>query len=97
MNLRHPCISSTIGIVFPSPLQKLQIIRQHLGRGSLSEVISTSPEWWTPTAKAKAIVGIVLGMRFAHRFGLLDGHLTGDNVLCDDDGLIPICDFFQEL
>jgi hypothetical protein len=39
----------------------------------------------------KAIVGIVLSMRFAHSFGLLHGHLTGDNVLFDEDGLVQIC------
>jgi hypothetical protein len=61
--------------------------------GSLSEVISASPEWWTATAKAKAIVGVVLSMRFAHSLGLLHGHLTANNVLFDDDGVVQICDF----
>jgi serine/threonine protein kinase len=93
MNLRHPCILGIIGVIFPSPLQKLQIIRQYSVGNSLSEVISTSPEWWTPTAKVKAIVGIVLGLRFAHSVGLLHGHLTGDNVIFNDYGLIQICDF----
>jgi serine/threonine protein kinase len=94
MNLRHPCISCTIGVVLPSPLHELQIVRQYLGGGSLSDVISASPEWWTPTAKVKAIVGIVLSMRYAHSFGLLHGHLTGDNVFFNHDGLIQICDFY---
>jgi serine/threonine protein kinase len=93
MNLRHPCISSTIGVVVRSPLQELRIIRPYSSGGSLSEVISASPEWWTPTAKVKAIVGIVLSMRFAHSFGLLHGHLTEDSVVFDNDGLIQICDF----
>jgi serine/threonine protein kinase len=93
MNLRHPCISSTVGVVLPSSFQELQIVGQYSSGGSLSEVISASPEWWTPTAKVKAIVGIVLSLRFAHSFGLLHGHLTGDNVVFDDSGLIQICDF----
>jgi serine/threonine protein kinase len=93
MNLRHPCISSTIGVVLRSPLQELQIVRPYCPGNSLSEVISTSPGWWTRTAKVKAIVGIVLSMRFAHSFGLLHGHLTEDNVLFNDEGLIQICDF----
>jgi hypothetical protein len=93
MNLRHPCISSTIGVVFPSPLQKLEGVRLYSAGDSLSEVISASPEWWTSTAKVKAIVGIVLSLRFAHSFGLLHGHLTGDNVVFDDERLIQICDF----
>jgi serine/threonine protein kinase len=83
-----------MGVVLRSPLQELQIVRQYSSSNSLSEVISTSPEWWTPTAKVKAIVGIVLSMRFAHSFGLLHGHLTGDNVFFDEDGLIQICDFY---
>jgi serine/threonine protein kinase len=93
LNLRHPCISYPIGVVLRSPLQELQIVRQYSSGGLLSEVISASPEWWTPTAKVKAIVGIVLGLRFAHSFGLLHGHLTGDNVVFNDEGLIQICDF----
>jgi hypothetical protein len=32
-------------------------------------------------------------MPFAHSFGLLHGHLTGDNVVFDDGGLIQVCDF----
>jgi serine/threonine protein kinase len=95
MNLRHPCISSMIGVVLPSPLQEQQIVEQYYSGGSLSEVISASPEWWTPTAKVKAIVGIVLSMRFAHSFGILHGHLTVDHVLFDNDGLIQLCDFCQ--
>jgi serine/threonine protein kinase len=93
MNLRHPCISSKIGVVLSSRLQELQIVRQYSSGDSLSKVISASPEWWTRTAKAKAIVGLVLSMRFAHSFGVLHGHLTGDNVVFDDDGLIQISDF----
>jgi serine/threonine protein kinase len=95
MNLRHPCISSTIGVVLRSPLHELQILRQYSSGDSLSEVISASPEWWTPTMKVKAIVGIVLSMRFAHSFGLLHGHLTGDNVLFNNDRLVQICGFCQ--
>jgi serine/threonine protein kinase len=93
MNLRHRCISGTIGVIFHLPLQSLEIVRKYSVGGSLSEVISGSPDWWTPTAKAKAIVGIVLSMRFAHSYGLVHGHFTANNVLFDEDGVIEICDF----
>jgi hypothetical protein len=85
MNLRHRCISGTIGVILQSPLQNLAIVQMDSVGGSLSEVISISPEWWTPPAKAKPIVGIVLGMRFAHSFGLLHGHLTANTILFDND------------
>jgi hypothetical protein len=55
MNLRHPCIAGAIGVILPSRSQGVKIIRKYLRGRSLSEVISRSPEWWTPTAKAKAV------------------------------------------
>jgi serine/threonine protein kinase len=93
MNLRHPCIAGVIGVVFPLSLTGVKIVRMYLSGISLSEVVSTSPEWWTPTAKAKAVVGVVLGMRFAHSLGLIHGHLTGNNIIFNESGMIQICDF----
>jgi serine/threonine protein kinase len=60
---------------------------------SLSEVISVKPVWWTSTVKAKAVAGLVLGLRFARGLGLIHGHLTGNNVLFDSDHCIQIVDF----
>jgi hypothetical protein len=56
-------------------------------------VVSVNPLWWTSTVKAKAIAGIVLGLRFAHSFGWLHGHLTGNSILFDSDHCIQIVDF----
>jgi hypothetical protein len=88
MNLRHRCIAGTIGVILQSPSQNLEIVRMNSVGGCLSEVISASPEWWTPTAKAKAIVAVMLSMPFAHSYRLLHGHLTANNVLFDDDGVV---------
>jgi serine/threonine protein kinase len=63
----------------------------------LAEVLSVRPEWWTPTVKAMAIVGIVLGLRFAHSLGLLHGHLTTSNILFNSDHCIQIVDFEPRL
>jgi serine/threonine protein kinase len=70
----------------------LKIPRYGAG-GSLAEVLSDGPAWWTPTAKAKAIAGISLGLRFAHGLGLLLGGLKASNVLFDADRRIEIADF----
>jgi hypothetical protein len=70
-----------------------EIVRGYCWDGSLSEVISVSPEWWTPTAQAKSIVGVVLGLRFAHSLGLLHGHLIVNNMLFNEDGVIQIIVF----
>jgi serine/threonine protein kinase len=60
---------------------------------SLLEIVSFNPLWWTSTVKAKAIAGIVLGLRFAHSHGLVHGHLTMNNILFDSDHCIQIVDF----
>jgi serine/threonine protein kinase len=60
---------------------------------SLTEVVSVNPAWWTSTVKAKAVAGIVLGLRFVHSFGLLHGHLTGNNILFDSDHCTQMVDF----
>jgi serine/threonine protein kinase len=48
---------------------------------------------WKPTAKAKAVAGIALGLRFAHGLGLLHGALKANNVLFDTERRIQIADF----
>jgi serine/threonine protein kinase len=71
----------------------LKIARPDAAGGSLAEVLSDAPAWWTPTAKAKAIAGIAIGLRFAHGLGLLHGGLKASNVLFDADRRIQIADF----
>jgi hypothetical protein len=93
MNLRHPCISGVIGVALPTELNVLTIIGIDFGDNSLSTIVSTSRLWWTSTATAKAIVGLVLALPFAHSFGLLYGHLTGNTVLFNENGVIQITDF----
>jgi serine/threonine protein kinase len=96
INLRHPCIAGPIGFVFPGELSEsgeLHIVRLYAECGSLAEVISANPLWWTATTKAKAIAGIALGFRFAHSFGLLHGRLTTKNIYFDSDYQIKIADF----
>jgi hypothetical protein len=93
MNLHHPCIASPIGFVFPaksSSLQELKIARLSIEGSSLAEILSVNPDWWTPTATVKAIVGIILALRFAHSFGLIHGDLTVNNIFFDSDHRVQI-------
>jgi hypothetical protein len=96
LNLCHPCIAAPIGFVLPDELSKsreLKIVGLYVEGISLSEVISMNPVWWTATAKAKTVVGIVLGLRFAHSLGLIHGHLNSRNIFFDSDDRIEITDF----
>jgi hypothetical protein len=92
-NLRHPLICKTIGFAFSEAEGKLKIGRLHAAGGSLADVVSSKPAWWTPTAKAEAVVGVALALRFAHELGLLHGGLNSWTVLFDGGGRIQIADF----
>jgi hypothetical protein len=96
MNLRHPCIAGPIGFISrieSGIVKNLKIVVLYLESFSLEKVISDCPIWWTSTRKAKAIVGIVLGLRFVHSFGLVHGHLTSKNILCGSNDYIEIVSF----
>jgi hypothetical protein len=83
INVRHPCITAPIGFVCRIESgngRELKIVRMYLEGCSLFEVISVNPKWWTSTVKAKAIAGLVLGLRFVHSLGLIHGHLTSHNI-----------------
>jgi hypothetical protein len=60
--------------------------------GSLAEVLSNTLICWTPTAQAKATVGILLGFRFAQSFALLHTNLKPNNILSDIAHRIQITD-----
>jgi serine/threonine protein kinase len=95
-NLRHPLIASPLGFIYrpgPGRLCEFTTTRLYASGGSLADIFSTAPVWWTPTMKAKTVAGIALCLRFAHGFGLLHGSLKASNVLFDADHRVEIADF----
>jgi serine/threonine protein kinase len=96
LKLRHPMIAPLIGCVLPvesRERRESKTVRLYATAGSLADVLSNPPAWWNPTAKAKAVAGIALRLRFAHGLGLLHGSLNASNILFDADRLIQIADF----
>jgi serine/threonine protein kinase len=96
LNLRHPLIAPLLGFAFPvesDGRREFKIARLHASGGSLADVLLNPPAWWTPTAKAKAVVGIALALQFAHGLGLLHGAVKAENVLFDADRRIQVADF----
>jgi hypothetical protein len=63
----------------------------------LAEVIAVCPAWWTPTAKAKSVAGLVLGLRFVHSLGLIHGCLTTKRIFLDSNHCIQMTDFLSGL
>jgi serine/threonine protein kinase len=92
-HLTHPGICPLFGIVSPTESTNFLMARLYCSNGSLKEVIADPPSWWTPTAKSKAIAGIVLGMRFAHSFDCVHGSLKPSNILFDNNRNAQIVDF----
>jgi serine/threonine protein kinase len=96
LNLCHTMIAPLIGCVLPlesSGRGEFITVRLYAVEGSLADILSNPPAWWTPTVKAKAVVGIALGFRFAHGHGLLHGTVKASNILFDADQRIQIADF----
>jgi serine/threonine protein kinase len=91
--LKHHCITPLFVFVLPAGSKPLKIGRPYYDCGSLEEVLSDNPVWWTRTAKAKAIAGIALGMETAHRFGIVHGSLKPNNILFDENHCVHIVDF----
>jgi serine/threonine protein kinase len=93
VSLRHPLIANPTGFAESTAPRRLKIARRYAAGDSLAEVLSDAPAWWTPTAKATAIAGIALDLRFAHSLRLLHGGLKASNVLFDAEWRIQIADF----
>jgi hypothetical protein len=90
VNLRHPRIAASIGLVFLAESRKTTITQLSVEGGLLAEVFVTSPDRLIPIAKAKAIAVIVLGLLFTHSFALIHVRLTASSVLFDVDHCILI-------
>jgi hypothetical protein len=95
INLSHPCIAAPIGFVFEARSLELKVFGLYSENASLFEVLRANPAWWTPTVKAKAVAGLVLGLRFVHSFGLIHGFLTTKNIHFDLNHRIEMTNFFR--
>jgi serine/threonine protein kinase len=97
INLCHHGIAAPIGFVSASGSLELKIFGLYSESESLAQLIAASPVWWTPTAKAKAVAGLVLGLRFAHSLGLIHGCLTTNSIIFDSNHHIQITDFLMSV
>jgi hypothetical protein len=89
---RHPCVSPLIGFVPPldgDGFKVLTVARSN----SLKDLLVTPTSWWTSTAKAIVIVGIILGGIAMHEIGLIHCNLKPTNILLDDKHRVQLTDF----
>jgi hypothetical protein len=97
INLCHLCIAAPIGFVFTAGPGELKVLQLHSESSSLWEVIAANPWWWTSTAKAKAVAGLVFALRFWQSLGLIHGRLTTNNIILDSHHHIQITDLLGML
>jgi serine/threonine protein kinase len=94
IKLDHPCVLRLKGYDLASPQSPFfKIVTEYMPVGSLSSVLKSSPNWWSPTAKAIVISGIVLGMRYVHSRKIIHRDLKPSNILLDEAHRIRIGDF----
>jgi serine/threonine protein kinase len=89
----HPCIVPFIGCSLADEVLEPKIVIDYMENGSLENVLADHPNWWTPTKKAIAIFGLVLGMEFAHSRGTIHRDLKPSNLLVDRMYHLRISDF----
>jgi hypothetical protein len=91
LNLKHRCIAAPIGFaVSGGGAVELRAVRPYAEDGSLAEVLARPPPRWTATAKAIAVVGLALGLRFLNGVGHPHGRLRPNCVLFEGGDAIQI-------
>jgi serine/threonine protein kinase len=93
--MRHPCIVQILGYRFTTRTEGPSVAMAYIDGVALKEVFDCEqpPDWWTPTAKAIIVVGIVLGMRYAHGRSCVHKDLKPQNIFVQKDGTPVIGDF----
>jgi hypothetical protein len=92
LSLRHPCIAVPLGFVLSENGNKMTMVNRYAQSDSLAVVIAQRPPWWTATAKAIAVAGLLIGLNFLHSFGRPQGRLKPTDLLFDDKHRIQIVD-----
>jgi serine/threonine protein kinase len=98
--LRHPSLLETVGF-FPPALPNFPhgaILSENLPNGSLHDVLQSVREgkklpFWTATAKAKLVAGIVLALAYLHSRSHSHTALHPRNILLDSELEVRIADF----
>jgi serine/threonine protein kinase len=96
-SFHHQCITQIVGFQLPGEGKEGAIATLFMKNGSLVDVLAKVkggklPRFWTPTGIAKLVAGLVLGMKFIHRQGVIHRNLKPSNLFVADDGCLQIGD-----
>jgi hypothetical protein len=87
--LHHLSIADLFGFLFAAGLMELKISQLY----ALQNVIVANPVLYLPIAKMRAVVTLVLGLRFMQSLGLIHSHFTSHTVFVHPGYSIPIKSF----
>jgi serine/threonine protein kinase len=95
---QHPCFRPIVGYTAPTVSMPGQIGMLFAVDGSLRDALDLSqqrkpPSFMNETGVSIIILGLVLGMRFAHSHGMIHRNMKPQNILLDSDGTVQINDF----
>jgi hypothetical protein len=93
----HPCVLPFVGYSQPTKSSPAQIATKYAEGRSIRYLMDeqksgSHPSSLDETGIATIIIGMLLGMRFIHSYGVTHGDLKPSNVLLDDHGLPQIGD-----
>jgi serine/threonine protein kinase len=61
---------------------------------TLADVLSSPPEWWTPTTISNTVVVIFLGVKYIHGRCAIHRDIKPSNIVLDKESLeVRVCDF----
>jgi serine/threonine protein kinase len=96
--LNHPNVLRIVGWRLPDQSDNGQIDTEYAPHGSLTDLLRSIhqgevPPFGNPTGIGIMICGIVLGMRYVHFSGIINGDLQPSNILLNEKGYPLITDF----
>lgn len=96
--MTHPATLACRGVLLPSPESPGALVTHAMPNGFLADVNrqvygGMAPAAWGPTARSKAVVGILAGMCFVHLQGLIHRSLCPENILLDENWEVQIAGF----
>jgi serine/threonine protein kinase len=98
LELSHPHLMPIVGVIPPTKRCGPIILTRYSEIGSLETVLSavrqnSPPPIWTDSVKLRVIVGLVSGLNYLHKKGIVHRELKPNDLIIESDGTVRICGY----